>query len=135
MAAPARSSYLMRADAAGNVLAQHHQCREGAKTTCVKNFGFANGGQFISQATSSNPGETGSYTLHVVRELPPPPPQGLGQFHKDGTTIIAIGGTTSEDGVRFKGTVSDPNDADSVRLEIEVEPLGSPFTNVRTNQR
>ena len=36
--------------------------------------------------------------------------------------------------MRFKGTVSDPNDADSVRLEIEVEPLGSPFTNVRTNQ-
>ena len=134
MTAPSLNSYLILTDAAGNVLAQNDQCPGEAKNACIKNFGFANGGQYIIQATSSSPGETGSYTLHVVRELPPPPPQGLGQFHKDGTTIIAIGGTTSEDGVRFKGTVSDPNDADSVRLEIEVEPLGSPFTNVRTNQ-
>ena len=134
MTAPSLNSYLILTDAAGNVLAQNDECPGESRTACIKNFGFANGGQYIIEATSFSPGETGSYTLHVVRELPPPPPQGLGQFHKDGTTIIAIGGTTSEDSVRFKGTVSDPNDADSVRLEIEVEPLGSPFTNVRTNQ-
>ena len=34
----------------------------------------------------------------------------------------------------FKGKISDPNDADSVRFEIELEPLGSPFTNARTHQ-
>jgi hypothetical protein len=134
MTAPSINSYLILTDGSGNVLAQNDDCPGESKNACIKNFGFSSGGQYIIEATSSNPGETGSYTLHVVRELPPPPPQGLGQFKKDGATSIPIGGTTSQDSVLFKGTVSDPNDADSVRLEIEVEPLGSPFTNVRTNQ-
>ncbi|MBW8840126.1 MAG: hypothetical protein JF602_09805, partial [Gemmatimonadetes bacterium] len=55
------------------------------------------------------------------------------QFKKNGSTAIAIGGTTNENTVVLKGTVSDPNDADLVRLELEVEPLGSPFTDVSTH--
>jgi hypothetical protein len=70
----------------------------------------------------------------VVREQGPGAPQAIGQFRKDGVTGIGIGATTPEQDVVFKGTISDPNDADSVRLEIEVEPLGSPFTNARTHQ-
>jgi hypothetical protein len=30
--------------------------------------------------------------------------------------------------------VSDPNPSDSVRLEVELEPLGSPFTDVATHR-
>jgi hypothetical protein len=40
---------------------------------------------------------------------------------------------TPETEVVFRGKVDDPNDADLVRLEIELEPLGSPFTGVATH--
>jgi hypothetical protein len=134
MTAQSLDPYLIVTDAAGNIVAQNDNCPGDSKTACIKNFTFTSDGQYTIEATSSNPGQTGNYVLHVVNELPPPPPQGLGQFRKDGVTAIPIGGTTSENGVVFKGAVSDPNPSDSVRLEIELEPVGSPFTDARTNQ-
>jgi hypothetical protein len=128
------NSYLVLTDAADGVLAQNDDCVPETRTACIKNFAVPASGQYIIEVTTSAPGETGNYTLTVVRELAPSAPQALGQFHKDAVTPIAIGGTTPEDGVAFKGTISDPNDADSVRFEIELEPLGSPFTDVRTHQ-
>jgi hypothetical protein len=127
------NSYLILTDANGNVLAQNDECPGESRTACIRNFAVPGAGQYTIEATSSAAGETGNFTVSIVRELPPPSPQGLGQFKKDGNSAIAIGGTTTENTVVFKGTVSDPNDADSVRLEVEVEPLGSPFTDMSTH--
>jgi hypothetical protein len=127
------NSYLILTDASGNILAENDECPGEARTACIRNFTVPGAGQYTIEVTTSAAGETGNFTLYVVRELPPSSPQGLGQFKKDGSTAIAIGGTTNDNTVVIKGTVSDPNDADSVRLEIEIEPLGSPFTGASTH--
>jgi len=129
----ALNSYLILTDASGAVLAQNDECPGESRTACIQNFTVPGAGQYTIEATSSGAGETGNFTVSIVRELPPPAPQGLGQFKKNGSTAIAIGGTTNENTVVLKGTVSDPNDADLVRLELEVEPLGSPITDVSTH--
>ncbi|HXM38579.1 MAG TPA: pre-peptidase C-terminal domain-containing protein [Gemmatimonadales bacterium] len=128
------NAYLILTDAAGAVLAQNDECPGETRTACIKNFAVPAAGQYIIEATSFAAGEMGTYTLSVVRERAPAAPQGLGQFRKDGVTAIPVGTVTPEDAVVFKGAISDPNPTDSVRLEIELEPLGSPFTDARTQQ-
>jgi hypothetical protein len=118
----------------GTVLAQNDDCPSEDRTACIKNLRIAAAGEYTIEATTANPGATGSYQLSIVRELAPGAPQAIGQFKKNGSTALAVGDTTVEDKAVFKGTVSDPNDADEVRLEVELEPLSSPFTNVRTHQ-
>jgi len=128
------NAYLILTDAGGTVLAQNDECPGESQTACINNFTVPGAGQYTIEATTSGPGETGNYSISIVRLLPPPAPQGLGQFRSDGNTAIGIGATTNEKTVVFKGAVSDPNTSDDVRLEIELEPLGSPFTNVSTHQ-
>src|SRR5207244_3337488 len=41
-----------------------------------------------------------------------------------------VGGSGRSRSAVFKGTVTDPNPSDVVRLEVEVEPLGTAFTGV-----
>jgi hypothetical protein len=134
MTSAAFNSYLILVDASGNALVQNDECPGESRTACIENFAVPGAGQYTIEATTSAPGETGGYSVSIVRERAPSPPQGLGQFKSNGNTSIAIGGTTTENTVVFKGTVSDPNSADNVRLELEIEPLGSPFTNVSTHQ-
>lgn len=64
---------------------------------------------------------------------PPDAPAGLGQFKADGSTAIAIGGTTTETTVVLKATLTDPS-ADTVKLQVEVRPVGTAFTNVATGE-
>jgi hypothetical protein len=62
----------------------------------------------------------------------PNAPTGLGQFKLDGTTTIPVGGATNETSVVFKGTITDPNAGNTVRLQVEVQPVGTAFTNTPT---
>src|SRR5205823_5944937 len=64
---------------------------------------------------------------------PPDPPTGLGQFKSDGSTSISVGGTTDETSVVLKGTVADPLGA-NVKLQVEVRPVGTLFTNLATTE-
>jgi len=54
------------------------------------------------------------------------------QLRTDGTTPIVPGGTVPETAVLFRATVSDP-DPDLVQLEVEIQPLGTPFTGLPTS--
>lgn len=125
--------YLILTDGAGNVLAQNDQCPGEANTACITDFPIAANGHYLVEATSTQPGVMGALTFSLVRERAPTPPQGLQQFRANGTTTIGVGETTPDNEVVFGGKVDDPNNADLVRLEIELEPLGSPFTGVATN--
>lgn len=127
-------AYLVLTDGVGAVLAQNDECLPETGTACIMDFPVPATGRYLIEATSAAAGANGALTISVVRERPPAAPQAIGQFHRDGTTPIAIGTLTIEDAVVFRGRISDPNDADSVRFEIELEPLGSPFTNARTHQ-
>jgi subtilisin-like proprotein convertase family protein len=63
----------------------------------------------------------------------PNAPGSLGQFKGNGTTTIAVGGTTDETTAVLEGTVSDPN-GDTVKLQVEVRPLGTAFTGTTTHE-
>ena len=56
----------------------------------------------------------------------------LAQFRSNGTTAIAIGATTTERTVVFKGSGADGDVGDQLRFEVEIQPLGADFTNVAT---
>ncbi len=66
----------------------------------------------------------------VVAGSAPPPnaPTGLAQFQSDGSTALDVGGTATSRSVVFKATVSAPAGGAALRLEVEVEPIGTAFS-------
>ena len=64
---------------------------------------------------------------------PPAAPTSLAQLRSDGSTAIALGGTTEETEVVLRAALSDPDTADRVRLEVEVRPVGTAFSGVTAN--
>lgn len=63
----------------------------------------------------------------VAVNNPPGLPASLGQRKKNGTTAIPLGGSTGQTGFQIRGTLSDPDAADQVRLQVEVKPASQPF--------
>lgn len=65
---------------------------------------------------------------------PPSLPSGPGQYQLDGTTPIAIGATTNQSGVVFKAVVGDPDAGQSIKLQVEIQPLGFGFSGIPTGE-
>lgn len=63
---------------------------------------------------------------------PPADPASLAQLKSDGTTAIGVGATTDETTVIFQATLGDPDPGDSIRLEVERQPVGTAFTGTAT---
>lgn len=74
----------------------------------------------------------GPYQLSGANN-PPNNPASLQQYKSDGTTVIAVGAQTTETTVILKGTVSDP-DVNNVKLQVEVRPTGTAFSNTFTHE-
>ncbi|HVH68130.1 MAG TPA: Ig-like domain-containing protein, partial [Gemmatimonadales bacterium] len=106
-------------------LAQNDNCGSGL-TACLPYQKLPFAGTYLIEATSA-PGQTGPFALSVTR---PRSPTGLAQFQSDGTTSIPTGGTATSHTVVFKATVADPSLGSQLRLEVEVKPIGTAFTNV-----
>ncbi|MDH3457591.1 MAG: hypothetical protein OER90_12205, partial [Gemmatimonadota bacterium] len=70
--------------------------------------------------------------FRIAEPESPNEPTSLSQFKTDGTTGIALGDTTDERTVVLRGTVTDIDAGDSVRLEVEVQPVGTPFAGTAT---
>ena len=87
---------------------------------------------YVVEATSAGTHETGAFTLSVARPSPPNGAGSLAQFRNDGTTPIPVGGGTDQSTVVLRGILSDPDAADTLRLEVEVRPLGTAFSDVAT---
>jgi Galactose oxidase, central domain len=62
----------------------------------------------------------------------PSSPTALAQFKADGTTSISTGGATNGTTVVLKGSVTDPDTGNTVKLQVEVRPVGTLFTNTMT---
>jgi photosystem II stability/assembly factor-like uncharacterized protein len=58
----------------------------------------------------------------------PAVPTSRGQLQANGTTAIPLGGKATSTTVVFRGTVSDPDPGQTVRLQVEVKPVGTAFT-------
>lgn len=56
----------------------------------------------------------------------------LQQFKSDGTAAIAVGGVTTETQVKLKAALADANN-DNVTLQVELQPVGTAFTNAATH--
>src|SRR2546426_11068582 len=54
------------------------------------------------------------------------------QLRRDSTTAIPLGGSTDQSSIVLRGVLADPDPADSLRLEVEVGPVGTAFTGVPT---
>src|SRR6266699_43262 len=87
---------------------------------------------YVVEATSAGTHETGAFTLSVARPSLPNDAGSLAQFRNDGTTTIPVGGATDQSTVVLRGILSDPDAADTLRLDVEVRPLGTAFSDVAT---
>jgi invasion protein IalB len=67
----------------------------------------------------------------VAANKPPATPTALNQFKADGSTNIPEGGTTNENKVIFKATVTDP-DGEQVKLQIELRKTTEAFNGTPT---
>ncbi|HEV2749283.1 MAG TPA: Ig-like domain-containing protein, partial [Gemmatimonadales bacterium] len=106
-------------------LAQNDNCGSGLDA-CLPYQKLPIAGTYLIEATAGA-GQTGAFTLKVTR---PRSPTGLAQFQSDGITPILKGGTATSSSVVFKATVADPSLGSQLRLEVEVEPIGTAFANV-----
>ena len=105
--------------------------------------GLVESGAYRWQARSLDPtGRTSAWTPFggsatqpdfLVDAVPDPPDTvtGLAQLASDGVTPIPVGGSTV-DTVIFRGVLSDPDPGDSLRLQVERQPVGTAFTGVPT---
>src|SRR5439155_435423 len=91
-----------------------------------------NAGTYWIEATSAGAGQTGKFTLSVTRPRPPAGPTTLTQLRSDSTTAISLGGSTDQASVVLRGVLADPDPADSLRLEVEVRPVGTAFGDTAT---
>ena len=87
---------------------------------------------YVVEATSAGSGATGAFALSIARPHRPNSAASPAQFRDDGTTAISIGGSTDQSTVLLRGIVSDPDAADTLRLQVEARPLGTAFSNVAT---
>lgn len=81
-----------------------------------------------------NTGRSGAWTSFggspdFVVNVPHPPnaPTTLGQATTDGSGILT-GATIDENTVILSAAVSDPDPGDQLRLQVEVQPIGTPFS-------
>jgi hypothetical protein len=70
----------------------------------------------------------------VTANATPAVPISRAQLRANGTTGIPLGGASGGTTVVFRGTVSDPNAVQPVRLQVEVKPVGTAFTGTMTCQ-
>jgi len=104
----------------GNHTAYHWQCRTVDQTGRTSAWIL-----FRSNAETAP-----DFTVAVPQA--PTAPIGLDQFQADGATVVPIGGTVHGRSMILKATVMDPDPGDQLRLDVEVQPVGSPFTNTPT---
>ncbi|HEX9485986.1 MAG TPA: hypothetical protein VF976_02885, partial [Gemmatimonadales bacterium] len=120
------------AAAAAPPLAVNDSCSGGGRDACFRYVLLRTAGTYLIEATSAAAGQTGGFTLSVTRPRPPSGPASLAQLRSDSLTAVPLGGSTDQSTVVLRGVLSDPDPADSLRLEVEVQPLGTAFTGLAT---
>jgi HYDIN/CFA65/VesB family protein len=100
----------------------------GFRPTSASTFG--NNVTVTSNVGNRSPSVTGVGAPNTA----PATPSDLGQFQSDATTAIGVGGSTSGSTVVLKGLVSDPDNGPTVKLQVEVRPLGTAFSNTMTHE-
>src|SRR5207244_6933590 len=100
-------------------------------TACIRYQRLQAAGNYLIE-TAAGSGETGPFTLSVTRPRAPAGPGSPAQVRTDSVTLVPVGGSTDQAGIVLRGVVSDPDPSDTLRLEVEVQPVGSAFTGAAT---
>ncbi len=90
-------------------------------------------GWITTQYNNENSPSTFYSVGAAVLNNPPGPPTSLAQYKSDGTTSIATGGTANQTSVVITAAVSDPDSSDTDSLCVEMQPIGTAFTNTETS--
>src|SRR5205814_6652550 len=99
-------------------LAQNDQCGAGpGGGACLLYQLLRAPGPYTIEATTGPTAATGLFTLSVTRPRPPAGPDALAQLTSDGAAAIAVGGSVDQPSVVLRGTVSDPDVGDTLRLQ------------------
>ena len=118
--------------AAGVPLPTGTGCAGLPGTTCLRYQRLPRSGTFILEAATVSRHDSGSYTVRLFRPRAPQAPESLEQFGADSVTVVATGGVSVEPAVVLSGVVRDPDAGDSLRLEVELRPVGAAFTGAAT---
>ena len=113
-------------------LAASGTCAYAPGTPCLRYQRLPRSGTFVIEATTAVAGDSGAYRLRLFRPRPPSPVDSLTQLRGDSSTAIATGGVTADSTIVLRGAASDPDGGDSLRLEVEVRPVGAAFTGAAT---
>jgi hypothetical protein len=127
-------AYLTLSDSLGVLLAQNDDCSGTSGSSCILEFRAPASGRYIVEATTLGAADTGAFALSIVKERAPNTPQSIAQLRADSATPIGLGATNPDGVAVFRGTVTDPNPRDSVRLELELVPTASPPSGAPTHQ-
>src|SRR6266567_1699054 len=113
-------------------LAFNESCSGGGRDACLRYQLLRTAGTYLIEATSAASGETGRFTVSVTRPRAPTGPTTLAQLRADSLTAVAPGGSTDQATVVLRGVLADLDAADSLRLEVEVRPVGTAFGDTAT---
>jgi len=75
----------------------------------------------------------GAITVDFRVNAPPNNPTSTTQTDSVNAAIASPNGITNDTTVKLGATLSDPDAGDSVKLNVEVQPVGTSFTNTATN--
>jgi hypothetical protein len=113
-------------------LAESDHCQGVSGDACLVNVLLPEDGTYIVEATTANAGETGAYTLTISGPRAPNGPTLLRQFQQDSIIPVLEGGSISGTELVLKALVTDPDEFDSLLIEVEVLPVGSVFGDTAT---
>ncbi|MGH7451297.1 MAG: T9SS type A sorting domain-containing protein, partial [bacterium] len=103
-----------------------------SQTLLAEGLAILVGGTFTTMGGNLQ-GYFAQFGTITVSNTPPNAPSAINQYKADGTTVISEGGTTGENKIVFKATISDP-DNETVKLQIEVKKTTEAFTGTQLLQ-
>jgi hypothetical protein len=90
------------------------------------------GAQTVTASVANLLGAAASFAATAYVPQPPATPTNASQYKGDCATAIPVGGTTDDLTACFTATVSDSDPGATIRLAVELEPVGTAFTGTAT---
>ena len=114
-------------DASVPPLVESDSCQGTDGDPCLVYVLLSDSGRYFVGATTAHERETGEFNLQINLPRTPQVPTYLGQFLPDSMTELPPGGGVAASSIVLKALLDDPDLTDSLRLQVEVQPIDSGF--------
>jgi hypothetical protein len=118
-------------DSSVTPLATNDACLDSGNDPCIYYYLLPRPGTatYYVEVTSADSADSGTFTMRLVHPRLPNVPDSLDQRAiADSTTPVDTGGSVPQPSIVFRAVVSDPDLGDTLHLEVEARPVGTPFT-------